>query len=100
MSNGFRVLAHVENLPDQTRRALAGTEPKVPGFPEWLDVEHPRHSFLSEEIATAATEYGVADASRIHATFKSQPEAEAARERTRTVVPEVTIDVPAEEVPA
>lgn len=76
-------------------KALAGTEPKVPGFPEWLDVNHPRHSFLSEEISRAADEYAVADNEKIHRTFKNQADADAARDSAK-----VTFGVDLVEVPA
>lgn len=94
MSNGFRVLAHVKDLDESTVKALAGTEPRVPGFPEWLDVDHPRHSFISEEIAAAATEYAVADDRQIHKTFKKQVDAEAARANTKVTFGVETVEVP------
>lgn len=93
-SNGLKVLAHVPGLPEDTIRALAGTEPRVPGFPEWLDIEHPRHSFLSEEIAAAATEFGVADGQKIHRTFKSQSDALAARDSAKVTFGVETVEVP------
>ena len=93
-ANGFRVLAHVKDLPEETIKALAGTEPKVPGFPEWLDVDHPRHSFLTDEIKAAATEFAVADARQIHRTFKTQAEAETARANTKVTFGIETVEVP------
>lgn len=93
-SNGLRVLAHVPGLPEDTIKALAGTEPRVPGFPKWLDIEHPRHSFLSEEIAAAATEFGVADAQRVHRTFKNQSDALAARDGAKVTFGVETVEVP------
>lgn len=94
MSNGLRVLAHVKDLPEDTIKALAGTEPKVPGFPEWLDVDHPRHAFLTDEIKAAATEFAVADDRQIHRKFKSQADAEAARANTKVTFGIETVEVP------
>lgn len=96
MSNGLRVLAHVEKLPQETIKALAGTEPKVPGFPEWLDIGHPRHAFLTDEIRGAATEFAVADATTIHRTFKTQAEAEAARDSAKITFGVDMVELPAE----
>ena len=93
-ANGFRVLAHVKGLAPETVKALAGTEPRVPGFPEWLDVDHPRHSFLTDEIKAAATEFAVADARQIHRTFKTQAEAETARANTKVTFGVETVEVP------
>lgn len=62
---------------------LAGTEPRVPGFPEWLDNEHPRHAFLSEEIAERTQEFGVADDSKVIKRFKSLAAAEKARDSAK-----------------
>lgn len=75
----LRVLRHV----DGNIVGLAGTEPKVPGFPEWLDNEHPRHSFLSEEIAQRTQEFGIADDSQILKRFESLAEAEKARDSAK-----------------
>lgn len=94
MSNGLRVLAHVPDLDPATVKALAGTEPRVPGFPEWLDVDHPRHAFLTEEIMAAATEYAVADASKIHRKFKTQAEANGARAGAKITFGVDMVEVP------
>ena len=94
MSNGFRVLAHVKDLDESTVKALAGTEPRVPGFPEWLDVDHPRHSFISEEIAAVATEFAVADDRKIHAKFKNQSDAIAARASAKVTIGMETVEIP------
>jgi len=93
-TNGFRVLAHVKGLDEQTVKALAGTEPRVPGFPEWLDVDHPRHAFITEEISAAATEFAVADDRQIHKTFKSLTDALAARANTKVTFGVETVEVP------
>ena len=90
----LKILRHVPELGEDSIKALAGTEPRVPGFPEWLDNEHPRHSFLSEEIAAATTEYAVADATTRHRTFKSLAEAEAARAGAKVTFGVDMVDVP------
>lgn len=94
-TNGLRVLAHVKDLPESTVKALAGTEPKVPGFPEWVDIEHPRHSFLTEDIAAATTEFGVADGQKVHRTFKKLTDALAARDGAKVTFGVDVVDVPA-----
>jgi len=90
----LKILRHVPDLDANTVKALAGTEPRVPGFPEWLDNEHPRHSFLSEDIAAATTEYAVADATTRHRTFKTLAEAEAARAAAKVTFGVDMVDVP------
>lgn len=94
MSNGLKVLAHVKDLPENTIKALAGTEPKVPGFPEYLDIEHPRHSFLTEEIAAGATEFVVADAQKHHASFETLTDALAARDGAKVTFGVEVVEVP------
>ena len=91
----LKILRHVPELDEQTVNALAGTEPRVVGFPEWLDNEHPRHSFLSEQIAAATTEYGVADGNTIHRTVETLAEAEAARATAKVTFGVDMVDIPA-----
>ncbi len=99
----LRVLAHVPNLSPAALEHItsrkAGTEPRVPGFPEWLDVDHPRHAFLTEEIMQA-TEFGVADEAKIHRTFKTLPEALKARESAKITFGVDMVEVPEPEKPA
>lgn len=95
MANSLRILRHVPELDESTVKALAGTEPKVPGFPEWLDNEHPRHSFLTEDIAAATTGFAVADLNTIHRTFKTLAEAETARAGAKVTFGVDMVDLPA-----
>ncbi len=90
----LRVLAHVPKLDPTTIKALSGTEPRVPGFPEWVDIDHPRHAFLTEEIAAAATEFGVADEQKVHRTFKSLTDALAARDSAKITFGVDMVEVP------
>lgn len=73
--NQLRVLRQV----DGEIVGLAGTEPKVPGFPEYLDNDHPRHSFLSEEIAERTIGFAITDGEKILHKFESLEDAEKAR---------------------
>ncbi len=94
----LRVVAHVEKLSPQAVAKItskaSGTEPRVPGFPEWLDVDHPRDAWLTEEIREVASEYGVADETKVHRTFKSLPKALEARDGAKVTF---AVDVEVEE---
>lgn len=97
----LRVVAHVKDLSPQavakiTSRA-SGTEPRVPGFPEWVDIDHPRDSWLTEEISAVANEFGVADETTVHRTFKTLPEALKARDGAKITFAVEVVELPGEE---
>lgn len=79
----LRVLRHVPGLSEAAVAHLTGkrggTEPRVPGFPEWLDADHPRDAWLTEEIMAGTKEFAVADDARVYGKFKSSAEAEKVR---------------------
>lgn len=94
----LRVVAHVEKLSPQAiarvQSKASGTEPRVPGFPEWLDVDHPRSAWLTEEIRQVASEFGVADETKVHRTFKTLPEALKARDGAKITFGVEVVEVP------
>ncbi len=83
----LRVLRHVPGLSEAAVAHLTGkrggTEPRVPGFPEWLDADHPRDAWLTEEIMAQTSKkegFAVADDARVYGKFDTNAEAEKVRQ--------------------